>query len=100
MMASNESPRKRARLESADEECSGDTDLFHDHPSKESEDYASILASQPSSKPWQQWTVEQVAEQLISRDIPTSAVEKIKREYFWLMQRKGFYIRQSLKCNL
>lgn len=90
-MAEAESPKKRPRLETADDERSNDTDLFDDQdlPFKESEDDATILASQSSSEPWQQWTIEQVAEQLSNGGIPEDAVQKFRGEHLWLMERKG-----------
>ena len=87
-MAEAESPKKHPHLETADDERSSDTD-DQNHPSKESEDDTTMLASEPSSEPWQRWTIEQVAEQLSNRGIPEDAVQKFRGEHLCLMERKG-----------
>lgn len=90
MMASDQSPRKRARLDEATHgENGGDSDIFDvDEDSICGEDYAHILASQPTGEPWQQWTPEHVAQQLIEKGIPEVAARKFKGEHLWLIARK------------
>ena len=78
MMTSNKSPKKRARLDSSDEGSNSNADQI---PDEENEDDVSFLTSQPSHDPWQRWSIQQVEEELVRRDIPEDAVQKFKGEH-------------------
>lgn len=87
-MASDQSPRKSSDKATAEESRSGDAKDEDQGNIKRSEDFAHILASQPTDEPWQQWTPEEVERQLIEKGIPEVAAQKFKGEHLWLTWKK------------